>query len=118
MKLLMEILCKIFPWMKKQQSPKYSIDYRDENTYFTILDGKYQNVTVTYSQTQFFEDEGFARLKFNYHVIDSSTFALEQLTDDQEFVIMLGDILQDYILVKAKNLETVRNRNSEEFDLQ
>ena len=114
----MEILCKIFPWIKKQQSPKYSIDYRDENTYFTILDGKYQNVTVTYSQTQFFEDEGFARLKFNYHVIDSSTFALEQLTDDQEFVIMLGDNLQDYILVKAKNLETVRNRNSEEFDLQ
>lgn len=113
----MEILCKIFPWMKKKPSPEYSVDYKDENAYFTILNGKYQNITVTYSQTQFFEDEGFARLKFNYNIIDSSSFTSEQLTDNQDFVIILGDILQDYILVKAKNLETIRNRHSEEFDL-
>lgn len=98
--------------------PEYSIDIRDENTYFTILSGKYQNVTVTYSQTQFFEDEGFARLKFNYHVIEYANFAEEHLTDNQEFVTILGDILQDYILIEAKKLETTRKRHSEELDFQ
>jgi hypothetical protein len=103
---------------KTKKRPEYSIDYKDENTYFTILSGKYQNVTVTYSQTQFFEDEGFARLKFNYHVIDFANFTEEGLTDDQEFVTILGDILQDYILIEAKKLETTRKRHSEELDFQ
>lgn len=98
--------------------PEYSIDIRDENTYFTILSGKYQNVTVTYSQTQFFEDEGFARLKFNYHVIEPANFTEEHLTDNQEFVTIIGDILQDYILIEAKKLETTRKRHSEELDFQ
>lgn len=98
--------------------PEYSIDVRDENAYFTILTGKYQNVTVTYSQTQFFEDEGFARLKFNYHVIEFANFTEEDLTDDQEFVTILGDILQDYILIEAKKVETIRKRYSEELDFQ
>jgi hypothetical protein len=115
----MEALCKILPWTcKKKSLPKYSVDYKDENTYFTILDGKYSNITITYSQTQFFEDEGFARLKFNYNIIESSLCTEEQLTNDQDFVIILGDILQDYILIKAKNLESTRERNSEEFDFQ
>lgn len=87
---------------KQTKRPEYSIDIRDENTYFTVLTGKYQNVTVTYSQTQFFEDEGFARLKFNYHVIEYANFAEEHLTNNQEFVTILGDILQDYILIEAK----------------
>jgi NDP-sugar pyrophosphorylase family protein len=115
----MEVLCKILPWTKNTKSlPKYSVDIKDENTYFTILDGKYQNITITYSQAQFFEDEGFARLKFNYNIIDSLLYTEEQLTNDQDFVIILGDILQDYILIKANNLESVRERNSEEFDFQ
>lgn len=115
----MEVLCKIFPSMNpKNNLPKYFVDYKDENTYFTILDGKYQNITITYSQTQFFEDEGFARLRFNYNIIESLLYTEEQLTNDQDFVIILGDILQDYILIKAKNLESTRERNSEEFDFQ
>ena len=100
----------------KTKRPEYFVDYKDENTYFTITNGKYQNVTVTYSQTQFFENEGFARLKFNYHIIDYSNYTEEQLTDNQEFVTILGDILQDYILIEAKKLETTRERHSEEFD--
>lgn len=102
----------------KTKRPEYFVDHKDENTYFTILDGKYKNVTVTYSQTQFFEDEGFARLKFNYHVIDFSIFTEEQLTNAQEFVTILGDILQDYILIEAKKLEATRKRYSEEPDFQ
>ncbi len=104
--------------LNKTKRPEYSVDYRDENTYFTILSGKYQNVTVTYSQTQFFEDEGFARLKFNYHIVESSIYTEELLTNDQEFVTILGDVLQDYILIEAKKLETTRKRHSEELDFQ
>ena len=103
---------------KPTKRPEYFVDFKDENTYFTITTGKYENVTVTYSQTQFFEDEGFARLKFNYHVIEYANFTEEHLTDNQEFVIILGDILQDYILIEAKKLETTRKRHSEELDFQ
>ena len=112
------MITNLLPNFNQTKRPEYSVDYRDENTYFTILSGKYQNVTVTYSQTQFFEDEGFARLKFNYHVIDFANFTEEGLTNDQEFVTILGDLLQDYILIEAKKLETTRKRHSEEFDFQ
>jgi len=104
--------------LNQTKRPDYTVDPKDENTYFTITSGKYQNVTVTYSQTQFFENEGFARLKFNYHVIELANFTEEQLTNDQEFVTILGDILQDYILIEAKKLETTRKRHSEELDFQ
>lgn len=112
-----EKMKNLLKWNQTKR-PEYSVDFKDENTYFTIIDGKYQNVTVTYSQTQFFENEGFARLKFNYHVVEPANFTEEQLTDNQEFVIILGDILQDYILIEAKKLETTRKRHSEEFDFQ
>jgi uracil-DNA glycosylase len=51
-------------------------------------------------------------------VIEPANFTEEHLTDNQEFVIILGDILQDYILIEAKKLETTRKRHSEELDFQ
>jgi hypothetical protein len=109
----MEILCKIFPWFqKKQQKPNYSVDDRDENVYFTINTGKYQNITFVYSNAQFFENDVHPTLKFNYRIISSDIFDEEYLQNQQDFVIILGDILQDYILEKARNFESTRSSNT------
>lgn len=110
----MEILWKIFPWIQKksQQKPEYSVDYRDENTYFTINSGKYKNITVVYSNTQFFENDVHPTLKFNYRVIYSDMYDEDYLQKQQDFVIILGDMLQDFILEKAKNFESTRSSHT------
>jgi hypothetical protein len=110
----MEILWKIFPWIQKKNPPKpnYSVDHRDENTYFTINEGKYKNITFVYSNAQFFENDVHPTLKFNYRIISSDIFDEEHLQNRQDFVIMLGDILQDYILEKARNFESTRSSNT------
>ena len=106
----MEILCKIFPrFQKNQQKPNYSIDCRDENIYFTINDGKYKSITVVYSNTQFVETDIHPTLKFNYRVISSELYDEEYLQSQQDFVTILGDIFQDYILEEAKNFESTRS---------
>jgi hypothetical protein len=115
----MGILCKILPWKKNYPKvPNYSIDQKDENVYFTLLEGKYKNIVVTYSNIQFLEDLGFAKLKFNFNIIESPFFLEEVLQNDDEFVTILGDVLQNYILEKAKKIETNRSRDFEEPDFQ
>lgn len=109
----MEILWKIFPWIQKKK-PKlnYSVDYRDENTYFTINEGKYEKVTFVYSNAHFFENDVSPTLKFNYRIIYSQIYDEEYLQNQQDFVIILGDILQDYILEKAKDFESTRSSDT------
>jgi hypothetical protein len=115
----MEILCKILPWKKNYPKvPDYSVDQKDENTYFTINDGKYKNITVVYSDVQFLENDIYPTLKFNYRLIESEVYDEYYLQNQQDFVIILGDILQNYILEKAKNFETNRSRDFEEPDFQ
>lgn len=107
----MEILWKIFPWIQKKNPPRpdYSVDFRDENTYFTINTGKYKNITFVYSNTQFFENDVHPTLKFNYRIINSELYEEEYLQNQQDFVIILGDILQDFILEKARDFESTRS---------
>jgi hypothetical protein len=110
----MEILWKIFPWIQKknQQKPEYSVDFRDENIYFTVNSGKYKNITVVYSNAHFFENDVSPTLKFNYRIISSEIYDEEYLQNQQDFVIILGDILQDFILEKAKNFESTRSSHT------
>lgn len=117
--MLTEILWKITQWFhRKKLKFDYSVDQRDENTYFTINDGKYKNVTVVYHGVQFFENETQPVLKFNYRIINSANYDDLYLQNQQDFVIILGDILQHYILEEAKNFETDRIRNTQEYDIQ
>ena len=88
-----------------------------EDLHFRLNEGYYKNTVIKYSNVQILEDTGFAKLKFGYDVIRSDTLTEEELKNDSKFVTIIGDILQHYILNKAKQVETTRSSNSKEFGL-
>ena len=114
----MEILWKIIQWIfPRQKKPNYTIIDMGNDLHFRINDGHYKDTVIKYSNVQILEDTGFAKLKFNYHLVRSDTFTEEDLQNDSKFVTIIGDILQHYILYKAKQVETTRSSNTKEFGL-
>jgi len=119
--LIVALWAKLKPWKKK---PKFLIneDFEflsfDDNsiTDIGILKGKYAGVVYQYGKAKIVEEGSFARLTFDYTIINSSSFDEEELKNDEEFVTMIGDILTEILLEKPN--EKTRNYHSEEFDLQ
>jgi hypothetical protein len=114
-------------WVKKRwKKPKMfeeGIDYQfieienvDVNA-IKILRGNYKDVLYCYGKAAVKEQGECAKLEFDYIVIDPGIYLLEDLTRDEEFHTMIGDILVEMITVESKN-EQIRNNNSQEFDLQ
>jgi hypothetical protein len=101
---------------------KEGIDYQfiqsddDQITGIGILKGKYAGVLYHYGKARVIEEGEFARLYFDYTIEHPHTFSVHDLTIDQEFHTMIGDILTD-ILMKQSN-ETIRDHNTEELDIQ
>lgn len=71
-----------------------------------LLKGKYQDVIYCYGHASVNEEGVAARLSFDYIVIDPGKYTVEQLTQDEEFHIMIGDILVEMIAVEGKNEQT------------
>jgi hypothetical protein len=82
-----------------------------------LLQGKYKDVVYCYGGASVNEEGEIARLQFDYIIVDPGIYLLEDLTNDQEFHTMIGDILVEMITVEGKN-EQIRNNNSQEFNLQ
>jgi superfamily II DNA/RNA helicase len=81
-----------------------------------LLKGNYKDVVYCYGGASVKEEGEAARLQFDYIVVDPGIYLLEDLTKNQEFHTMIGDILVEMITVEGKN-EQIRNNNSQEFDL-
>jgi hypothetical protein len=81
-----------------------------------LLQGNYKGVVYCYGGASVKEEGEGARLQFDYIIVDPGIYLLEDLTNDQEFHIMIGDILVEMITVEGKN-EQIRNNNSQEFNL-
>ena len=96
----------MMPFRKKPKSPEYFVDNRPEGLFFSVVGGNYDGIVVTYNTAEFVEDNGLAKLKFNFTIIHAGTHIESVLTNDQNFVTILGDILQDYIINKANEIET------------
>jgi hypothetical protein len=104
-------------------SPKYKvdIDYQfipsddEQITGIGILKGKYAGVLYHYGKAKVIEEGEFARLYFDYTIEHTPTFSVHDLTIDQEFHTMIGDILTE-ILMKQTN-ETTRDDDIKEFDI-
>ena len=115
---------KIQFWKKKSSLVMYKedIDYQfipsddEQITGIGILKGKYAGVLYHYGKAKVIEEGEFARLYFDYTIEHTPTFSVHDLTNDQEFHTMIGDILTD-ILLKQSN-ETIRNHDPQEFDIQ
>lgn len=80
-----------------------------------ILQGNYKNVVFCYGGVGVSEEGEGARLKFDYVIIDSATFTVEDLTEDANFSTMLGDILIDIITVERQN-DSPGNNHPQESD--
>lgn len=79
-----------------------------------IKGGKYDGVTYCYGTVSVEEDT--PKLKFDYIVIDTNKMFLDDLTNDEDFITMVGDILVEMITLEGQN-DTPRNNDSEESDL-
>lgn len=104
-------------FLNRQKTPKYLSYERDGEIYFTIKEKAYEGIVLTFQHIQMLEDIGFAKLKFNYTLVRFDNFTEEDLQNDSKFVTIIGDILQHYILHKAKQVETTRSSNTKEFGL-
>jgi hypothetical protein len=124
MKLLMAALWeKIQFWKKSSSLVKYKedIDFQfipsddEQITGIGILKGKYAGVLYHYGKARVIEEGEFARLFFDYTIEHTPNFTVHDLTSDEEFHTMIGDILTD-ILMKQSN-ETIRDHDIKEFDI-
>lgn len=77
-----------------------------EVTALKLLRGKYKDVVYCYGTASVNEEGVGAKLKFDYIVIDAGEFTVEQLTEDEEFHTMIGDILVEMIAIGDKNEQT------------
>jgi hypothetical protein len=108
-------------WKRKQVGYKEEVDYQfipsddEQITGIGILKGKYAGVLYHYGKARVVEEGEFARLYFDYTIEHTPNFTVHDLTIDQEFHTMIGDILTD-ILMKQSN-ETIINDDTKEFDI-
>ena len=71
---------------------------------------------IYYTRAGVVEEGYLARLKFGYMIIDSGDYTKKYLESDEKFVIMLGDILTELIMMEEK-IEPTRTLYSEESNL-
>jgi len=113
---------KLLFWKKKPSSYKIDVDFSlheiqdsDLNS-INILKGAYAGVSYYYTRAGIVEEGYLARLKFGYMIIDSGHYTTKYLESDEKFVIMLGDILTELIMMEEK-IEPTRTLYSEESNL-
>ena len=101
--------------------PEIDIDYTivdsddGKKTGIGILKGKYAGVLYRYGKARVIEEGEFARLYFDYTIEHTPTFSVHDLTIDQEFHTMIGDILTEILLTQSN--ETIRDHDTKEFDI-
>lgn len=77
-----------------------------EVTAIKLLKDKYKDVVYCYGAASVNEEGEGARLKFDYIVINAGVFTVEELTKDEEFHTMIGDILVEMIAIGDQNEQT------------
>jgi hypothetical protein len=124
MKSLMAALWETLRFWKKSEMYKQDVDFRfkdmedSEITSIELLMKNYEGVKYYYHKARVVEDNGVARLQFGYTVYDSGKHDIDVLNSDEEFHIIMGDILSNILVSKAKEDESFRNNNPEKPDLQ
>lgn len=119
----METLWEKIQFWKKPKMLKEGQDYiffdsdDKEITGIGIIKGKYQGVLYHYHKAQVIEEGEFARLQFGFTIVNPGQHDIDELTNDQEFSTIMGDILTTILLAKAEH-EKTGNNDPEEFILQ
>lgn len=103
---------KIF--QKKKKLPQYRFQQSpwDDATWVEITSGEYTGVIYSYGMVRFSLELDIPKLNFSYNIIKSGNHDEDVLKNDQDFVIIMGDILTEIIIY-----EQIRKDNTEESHL-
>ena len=102
-------LTKKKPKMLKHGEDFLFFDSDDKTvTGIHLIKGKYKGILYHYHKVRVVEEGEFARLQFGFTVIDPAGHDPDELTNDEEFSTIMGDILQTILLAK---IEDEKNRN-------
>ncbi len=104
--------------MKLQYLEDYKLLQSDDGklTGVGILKGAYAGVLYHYGQAQIREEDDLARVMFDYTIVNPGKHDIDELTLDEEFHTIIGEILTEILLSKAEHEET-RNNDIKEFDI-
>ena len=107
---------------KKQKMLKEEVDYRfidfkdTEITGIELLTKEYLGVVYHYNKARVVEEGELVRLQFGYTLIHSGEHDIDDLTNDSELHIIMGEILTT-IIEKQEN-EQIRNNDNQKPYLQ
>ena len=82
-----------------------------------LLVDKYNGVIYHYHKVRFKEENNQARMEFGYTIVDSGTYNIDLLNNDEEFHTVMGDILTTILMKQVEN-EQNRNDNPEKLIVQ
>ena len=74
-----------------------------------IIQGNYKDVLYHYHKVRIIEEGELARLQFGYTIVDSGSHDPDELTNDEEFSTMMGDILHNILEAKIQDEKTGSN---------
>jgi len=112
----MAALWQMMQFWKKPKKNEYRLvtDENSEVTLIEITSGIYAGVIYSYGMVKLKPESAIPVLQFNYTIVNPGQHTEELLQNDENFVIMLGDILTEIIIEN----EPIRTDNPEEPDLQ
>ena len=121
----MEVFLERIPFGKKNQVKyKEGIDYswinfqNSEITGIQLLTGPYVGVVYHYGKAKIVEEGELAKLQFDYTIVNSGEYDIDELTKDENFVTIMGDVLREILMNRVETDEQIRTNNPEEFNLQ
>jgi hypothetical protein len=107
---------KLIPW-KKPKMLKEGEDYEfidsgdGKVTGIHMLQGKYEGVFYHYHQARIVEEGELARLQFGFTIVNPGSHDPDELTNDEEFSTIMGEILQTILLAKIEDEKTRNDYN-------
>jgi len=121
MEILWEKMCF---WKKNPRMYKQDVDFvlhhleQQSLTIVELLIEPYKGVQYHYLQARIVEDEGLARLQYGYTILESGEHDIDDLNSDEEFFIVMGDILQEILLKQIEHDEQTGKNNTQKFNPQ
>jgi hypothetical protein len=118
---------EVFSVKKLWKNPrmyKEGVDYKfvnledSEITAIELMLDNYENVVYHYHKARIKEEGEVARLQFGYTLLHPGNYDIDELNIDGQFHEIMGDILTQLLMSKAKEDESFRNNNTEKFNLQ
>ena len=107
-------------WKKMRMKPKYKLTHSEEEniTFVEVLTDEYEGVVYFYKKARVIEENNLAKLEFSYEIVDSGRNSMKSLLSDENFSILMGEILNEILLKQIEHDEQTGKNNTQKFDPQ